>query len=394
VSATNTSARRVRSRFPSIYYRETSQGRAYEITFRDHTGKQRWERVVGYDNIEAARDLLADRRGKKRRGEQAPVAGVKFSDVASRYLASPEFADLGDWTRKNYRASLEREILPKFGRMKIAEIDRTMVAGFIRELEGRPKRNGTKGSPRRSTVENILKPLRGVFQHAIEEEPPCLSVSPFSSLGKKRRPKKDEKPHEPHKWDDEEVRRLLAASAKRAASHTSRYDYTPLLTLAAKAGLRLGECLGLDWPHCELVKGAGAVHVEQQWTRLKELRPPKAGSRRRVPISDELVRALLELKMAAPDKTGPVFAARTGGRLSHRNVERRGFDPAAEDAGIEDVTFHDLRHAYGSRLASRHLTARQIADAMGHKKTSTTEIYIQRFNGAAADDLVRQASAG
>jgi hypothetical protein len=31
---------------------------------------------------------------------------------------------------------------------------------------------------------------------------------------------------------------------------------------------------------------------------------------------------------------------------------------------------------------------------MGHKKTATTEIYIQRFNGAAADDLVRQASAG
>jgi integrase len=64
------------------------------------------------------------------------------------------------------------------------------------------------------------------------------------------------------------------------------------------------------------------------------------------------------LKMAAPDKTGPVFASRTGGRLSHRNVERRGFDAAAADAGIEGVTLHDLRHAYGSRLASKGLTAR------------------------------------
>jgi transposase InsO family protein len=54
--------------------------------------------------------------------------------------------------------------------------------------------------------------------------------------------------------------------------------------------------------------------------------------------------------------------------------------------GIADVTLHDLRHAYGSRLASRGLTARQIADAMGHKRTSTTEIYIQRFNGDAADE--------
>lgn len=113
-----------------------------------------------------------------------------------------------------------------------------------------------------------------------------------------------------------------------------------------------------------------------------------------MPISDELVRMLLELKMATPDKTGPVFASRTGSRLSHRNVERRGFDAAAEAAGIEGVTLHDLRHAYGSRLASRGLSARQIADAMGHKRTSTTEIYIQRFNGDAADEHVREAMSG
>jgi integrase len=113
-----------------------------------------------------------------------------------------------------------------------------------------------------------------------------------------------------------------------------------------------------------------------------------------VPISDELVRMLLELKMAAPDKSGPVFASRTGGRLAHRNVERRGFDAAAEDAGIEDVTLHDLRHAYGSRLASKGLSARQIADAMGHKKTATTEIYIQRYNGEQADERIREAMSG
>ena len=38
--------------------------------------------------------------------------------------------------------------------------------------------------------------------------------------------------------------------------------------------------------------------------------------------------------------------------------------------------------------------ARQIADAMGHKKTSTTEIYISRFNGEAADERIREAMSG
>jgi integrase len=115
---------------------------------------------------------------------------------------------------------------------------------------------------------------------------------------------------------------------KRASEPASRYDYTPLLTVAAKAGLRLGELLGLEWPDCTLTKGAGVIEVRRQWTRLRETAPPKAGSRRSVPISDELVRMLLELKMAAPDKTGPVFASRTGTRLSPRNVE-----PTRRNAG-------------------------------------------------------------
>jgi hypothetical protein len=44
--------------------------------------------------------------------------------------------------------------------------------------------------------------------------------------------------------------------------------------------------------------------------------------------------------------------------------------------------------------ASKGLTARQIADAMGHKKTATTEVYIQRFNGEQADERVREAMTG
>jgi hypothetical protein len=31
---------------------------------------------------------------------------------------------------------------------------------------------------------------------------------------------------------------------------------------------------------------------------------------------------------------------------------------------------------------------------MGHKRTSTTEIYIQRFDGEATDDRVREAMTG
>jgi integrase len=376
--------RRTKSKYTCVYYRQTPKGRAYEVSFRDHTGRQRWERVPGFDNIDQARDLLAERLGRKRKGEKNPPAGVRFGDVAELWIAS---ARLEAWTRKNYRASLDNEILPRFGKKKLAEVDRQSIGLLVRKLEQR--------GLRKSSIENILKPMRATFKYAIEDaQPSLLLVSPFANLSESQRPAEDAEPYEPHEWDDVEIDKLLAAAKTRAASSTSRYDYAPLLTLAVRSGLRLGECLGLDWTACELERGGGVLHVRQQWTRLKELRPPKWKRRRDVPISDDLVRLLLELKIATLDKTGPVFVSRTGGRLSHRNVERRGFDPAADDAGLEDVSFHDLRHAYGSRLASRGLTARQIADAMGHKKTATTERYVQRYNGDQSDERVREAMTG
>jgi integrase len=375
---------------PGIYYRDTPNGRAYEVTWLDATGRRRWRRVPGFDNLDAAKAELEEEHGRKRRGEKVAPAGVRFGDVAERYLESRQFRRLGPWTQKSYRAVLEDELRPRFRRLKIAEVDADAIAGLVTELERRPTRNG--GTRRRSTVENALKPLRAVMRQAVKEK--LLTASPFAALDRDDRPAKDEEPHEAHEWTDAEVGALLAASRARARGHASRTDYSLILEVAAKAGLRLGEVLGLDWPELELVKGAGAINVRQQWTRLRELAPPKAGSRRRVPIADELVARLQVAYMAAPDKGGPVFASMTGTRLSHRNVQRRGFDPAAEDAKIAGVTFHSLRHAYGSKLAERGLTARQIADAMGHKRTTTTELYVQRYNGAAADERVRAAMSG
>jgi len=138
------------------------------------------------------------------------------------------------------------------------------------------------------------------------------------------------------------------------------------------------------------VKGAGVLHVTQQWTRMRELAPPKAGSRRVVPIPDSLVQMLLERKMAAPNKNGPVFASRVGGRLSHATSSGAAstLRPTTQ-ASTRRSTTSGTTSVRGSRRNG--LTARQIADAMGHRRTSTTERYVSRFNGSQSDERVRAA---
>jgi integrase len=384
-------ARRTKSARPGIYYREVGRKRRYEIAYRDSTGRQRWETVPGFDNLDAAEALRDERRGQKRRGELTPPAGVTFADVTGRYLASPSFLRLASTTRKSYGDVLadDGETMRRFGRTKVAAIDAAELARFIFDLERRTKLNRTEGTLRRSSVENIIKPVRAVFRQAVRDK--LVAASPFYALDRDERPKPDAEPHEPHEWTDAELERLLAASRARGAAKDARYDYSPLLEVAARSGLRLGELLGLNWEACELVRGSGVIDVRQQWNLLRQVVPPKAGSRRRVPIADSLVQLLLELQVSSGRRTGPVFSSLTGGRLSHRNVQRRGFDLAAEDAGIVGASFHDLRHYYGSRLAARGLSSRAIADALGHRKVATSEIYISRINGDQADALVRRA---
>jgi len=63
-------------------------------------------------------------------------------------------------------------------------------------------------------------------------------------------------------------------------------------------------------------------------------------------------------------------------------------------ARSEALTLPAGHEARIARSGAKGLSARQIDDAMGHKKTSTTEIYIQRFNGEQADERIREAMSG
>ena len=92
--------------------------------------------------------------------------------------------------------------------------------------------------------------------------------------------------------------------------------------------------------------------------------------------------------------TDPVFASNTGGRLGHRNVTRRGFEAAAEAAGLEGVSFHKLRHAAASRLIAAGLSAVTVASVLGHADPGVTlKVYAPLFDRDGTDEAVRAAMA-
>jgi integrase len=336
-------------------------------------------------------------RGKAARGEKIAPANVRFRDIAEEWLASKR--RLRGWTRKSYRASLDLVLLPRFGHRKLGEIDASAIARLIRDLETKglyaidPKR------PRRplsaSSIENYMRPLSGALAFAVRRG--LLGSNPYLALTRDDRPDASLGRREVYEWSQEEIGALLQAAEARAEKIEARYDYSTLIRTAVFTGLRLGELLGLQWQDIDFENSV--LHVRRQWTRMRELAPPKTKKGvRRVPLSADMV-ALLRRHRVASERSQDndfVFASRNGGPLSHRNVQRRGFEPARDLAGLPDqVTFHDLRHAFASIAASRGVQIHVLSEVMGHSNIGVTQqVYVHLYDRAKAEASFRTAMAG
>jgi integrase len=152
--------------------------------------------------------------------------------------------------------------------------------------------------------------------------------------------------------------------------------YRGTVIVAAGAGLRLGEVLGLHVDRIDFLRRQ--IRVDQQLITLAGppvLGPPKTpASVRTVPVADVVLTELSEHIRQFPPVDGFVFTTTNG-----RPIRRSTFGPAwqralknAKEAGVEDVRFHDLRHHFASALISAGCSIKAVQSALGHANASET----------------------
>jgi integrase len=107
-------------------------------------------------------------------------------------------------------------------------------------------------------------------------------------------------------------------------------------------------------------------------------------------------------KLASPSSKDDdyVFATETGAPMYYRNAASRGLMLAAEAAGLNrdglpKLSFHDLRHSYGSHLVRSGLDVVRVSRQLGHARPSVTlDVYAHEFEQAQhADDVSEKLTA-
>ncbi len=156
---------------------------------------------------------------------------------------------------------------------------------------------------------------------------------------------------------DEETRLLDAA-------RTYGGEIGPIITWAIETAMRRGEIADMRWKYVD------------RKARVLLVPETKTGTPRRVPLSSRAL-AILD---------GPV--CRIDGRVWGMKPDSisQAFERICSTAGIEGLTFHDLRHEATSRLFEKGLNPMEVAAITGHK----TLQMLKRYTHLRAEDLVER----
>ena len=327
-------------RLPSGHWRaryRDADGRQIGATFDKQLDAVRWRRKQ-LDAL-AVGAHVDPRAGKTTIGDYA----------TERWL--PGVVHIRPTTRALYASHLRRHVIPAFGRRQLGALRRSDCRSFVSALS-------TRLAP--STVHVVFAVLRSVMQAAVDDG--LLAANPCARVPLPRIEARGVDP--------------LPASAVVALADAVPDRYAATVWLAAGAGLREGEALGLTVARVDFLRRR--VHVEQQVQGVNggepTLVPLKTrASRRVVPVDDIVLEALTRhMQLWEPGPGGLLVTNRLG-----RPVRRGSFGScwrvAVAECGLPAGTrFHDLRHFYASSLIRAGLHPKTIQARLGHATFSET----------------------
>lgn len=321
----------------------------------------------------------AKARAREVHGDAAPrvtSVATTLNDVIESWRQTREMRPR---SAANFDGIVRTHIAPRFGRVKVRDIDKHAIAAWLNGLTRKDGRDGTLAA---GTKRLILDTLGIVLAHAVE----MGALGSVPKVDRKRRPKFG--PSRRRVLSRDEERNLLAYCARSPWMR-------PIVTVTLHQALRLGEVVGLQWEDIDFA--AGKLHVRHSLGRDGTLGPPKGGKAATIELTPAAREALMEMR--GSETTGFVFKNRDGGARQMHDVQRafgkarvRAALPVTDDG---PVVFHSLRHTGISRLANHpRIPLVHVRDFARHVDLSVTQGYVHKIESDDVTVAIGEALAG
>lgn len=353
----------------SIRTKRLNNGKpAYLVRFRTVDGRERSKQFA-------------------RRRDAEHFAHVVEVDRCQGSFVDPRLGKLtvGDWyeqwwptvthlrasTRARNEHSIVKHVLPTFGAVQLARVDRSSLREWVARMS-----DPDDGGLAPATVTKNVQVFNKLMRAALEDR--LITANPVERLPVPR-------------IEREEMRFLTPAELSKLADAIDQ-RYRGFVLLAGYGGLRLGELLGLRWKHVDVRRRQ--VHVSETLAAVRgqiSFGPPKTRAAiRTVTLPGFVVDELAALRGSAVDPLALVFTSPQGQPIRPSLFRRRIWNPAVESAELSPLRIHDLRHTAVALWIAAGGHPKQIAARAGH---TSVAVVLDRYGHLLPnhDDELMQA---
>ncbi len=330
----------------------------YRIRYKDHNGKWREQKRVGFEKRKDAVDAEA----KAILANKNPITNdITFGELYTEYI---EYSSgrLKETTVQTTRYKIERHVLPHFKDRKINKIT-------VRDVKKwQDVMNEQKYSTRYKR--GIFNCLTKVLNYGVKfyDIPANVAIKNgnFENKGELKKEMKI--------WTLTEFEQFIAVIPDDDVSLIYKTFYIVMYW----TGTRRGELQALTWN--DVFNDFGSIKINKTCScKIKGkpyvITPPKTKTAiRSISLPDPAKNALAHLynqEMQRAGFTKDMFVFGLNTPLSDTTIEARK-NRYCDEAKVKRIRIHDFRHSHASILISRGNTIVQVAHRLGHSDISMT----------------------
>ncbi len=340
----------------------SSGGKTWHLRFENAQGRQCQVKLA---KLEDATFDQVRRKARQLRSEvtlggdpAATKAAIKaipqYAELATQHLADAKLHQRSYDTTEGY---MRLHILPKWGKIRLTEIDGRAVAHWLadKRAEGLAP----------ATVVKIKAIFGRSFELGARWGVPGCERNPVRGIQSKP-------------LNNARERYLTSAEATRlltAAEKSRNPQLAAVVGLLLLTGMRVSELLSTRWEH---------VDVER---RTLHVPTSKTGRSRHVPLAQAAVGIIERL----PKAEGAVFLFPSPkDPKRHLTTIKHGWQTARDIASLPGLRVHDLRHSAASFMVNSGVDLFAVGKVLGHANVASSS----RYAHLSQDTLIAAVEAG
>lgn len=334
-----------------------------EIPSADGTERQRVERVGGTTYAQAAKAYRQAMNQLDETGALPKKQEITVMPFLQEWLEKDVRINLGPNTYDSYAGIIKWHIGARFGTYQLEDLTTSEIQDWINSL----KQDGYS----RSTVKSIFTVFNDAMRWAVANRQ-YIETNPMANV---KMPKFDVPRKKPVIFSHQQIQIIF---------HTfpvGHKYYAPCI-IAYCTGLRVGECLALQWSHIDMENRTLTVDstlYDKKGAPVCKATPKTKSSLRTIPFNETLYKALLRHKSQQAKNRhlyGKDYAendfvcTRPDGRPMNSN-DMRYFNMWCKKV-FGGGSFHSFRHTHATMMLENNIELDYVSKRLGHSSIATT----------------------